>query len=66
MTHVAVFVHATGEEILHQPLFKRLKTMPTLGFRRLDQVIEGRQNLGDLFLCLWRRNSRLWTRSKSL
>ena len=44
---VAVFVHATGEEVVHHPLLDRL-ILGNQGFGLLDQTINRGQDLGDL------------------
>ena len=52
-SQVAVGVHATGEEVVHHALLDRL-ILGNQGFRLLDQVVQRRQNPGDLAL-FWKR-----------
>ena len=52
---MAVFVHATGEQVVHHPLLDRL-ILGNQGLGLLDQVVYRRQNPSDLALLRTRRN----------
>ena len=53
---MAVFVDATGEEVVHHALFDRL-VLGDQGFRLLDQIVQCGQNPRDLALHRRRRSS---------
>src|SRR5208337_2652676 len=54
---VAVSVYATREEVVHHALFDRL-VLGNQGFRLLDQVVQRRQNPGNLSLLAEGRKSQ--------